>query len=265
VLESSPKTHTTSGMKFISWNVNGIRACLKKGFADFMKSSQADVYCLQEIKATEEQIPMEELPEDYQYFWYPAERKGYSGTALITRVAPLDVTFGMGEAEYDTEGRVVTAEFDDYFLVTVYTPNAKADLARLKYREEEWDPRFLAHLKKLEETKPVIACGDLNVAHKEIDLARPKENVGNAGFTDEERRGFQNFVDAGFMDTFRLFNSEGGNYSWWSYRAGARQRNIGWRIDYFIASESLEEHLTDAFILPDVLGSDHCPVGLELE
>lgn len=252
-------------MKLISWNVNGIRACLNKGFLDFMKATQADVYCLQEIKATVDQIPDVDWPEGYQFHWYPAERKGYSGTALITRKAPLNVSFGMGDLEYDTEGRVITAEFEDFFLVTVYTPNAKADLARLDYREKEWDPRFLKHLKELEASKPVVACGDLNVAHKEIDLARPKENVGNAGFTDEERRGFQNLVDAGFIDTFRVFNSEGGHYSWWSYRAGARQRNIGWRIDYFIASKALEERLSNAFILPEVTGSDHCPVGLEMD
>ena len=245
-----------------SWNVNGLRAVLGKGFADILQDMAPDVLCLQEIKAQPEQVDFE--PDGYEIIWHSAERKGYSGTAMLTRTKPQSVQRGMARID-DLEGRVLTAEFPDYFLVTVYTPNAKRDLSRLPYRENEWDPAFKDHLKDLEKTKPVIFCGDLNVAHKEIDLANPKSNRKNAGFTDEERRGFDNLVAAGFVDTFRLFEESGGHYTWWSWRAQARERNIGWRIDYFGASKALVPHITASTIRPDIHGSDHCPVELKLE
>jgi exodeoxyribonuclease-3 len=222
------------------------------------------VLCLQEIKAMQEQLPDEINPIDgYHAYFYSAEKKGYSGTAIYSKDEPISVSYGIGIEEHDNEGRVLTAEYEDFFLVNVYTPNVKPDLSRLPYREV-WDAEFLEYLKHLEETKPVVVCGDLNVAHKEIDLARPKQNVGNAGFTDEERQGFTNIIEAGFIDTFRMFNENPEHYSWWSYRGGARDRNVGWRIDYFCASEALRENISDAFILPEVKGSDHCPVGLHL-
>ncbi len=249
-------------MKLISWNVNGIRAVIKKGFYDFVAECDPDILCLQETKAQPDQVELE-LPQ-YSGHWNSAVKKGYSGVLILTKVEPLAVIKGMGIEKHDQEGRVITAEFNDFYLVTVYTPNAKRELLRLPYRSEEWDVAFLDFVKALEKQKPVIFCGDLNVAHKEIDLANPKTNRRNAGFTDEERAGFDNIVDAGFIDTFREFESEGGHYSWWSYRAGARARNVGWRIDYFCISKSLRPKLENAFILPDVMGSDHCPVGIDI-
>ena len=249
-------------MRFISWNVNGIRACMEKGFMDFFKEADADIFCLQETKLQEGQISME-LPGYYQY-WNYAEKKGYSGTALFTKTEPLMVTYGMGIEEHDKEGRVITAEYEDYFFVTVYTPNAKEDLKRLDYRVQ-WEADFLAYLKKLEESKPVIFCGDLNVAHKEIDLKNPKNNHNNAGFTEEERGCFTTLLENGFIDTFRYFYPDMKDmYSWWSYRFQARSRNTGWRIDYFVTSNVLEDKLLDAVIHTQILGSDHCPVELAL-
>ncbi len=250
-------------MKILSWNVNGIRAAQKKGFADFMTESNPDIICLQETKARPEQVELD-LPEYHQY-WNSAEKKGYSGTAIFSKEKPLSVKNDMDIPEHDTEGRVIAAEYSDYYLVTVYTPNAKRGLLRLDYRSESWDPDFLAYMKELEKHKPVIFCGDLNVAHTEIDLANPKSNRKNAGFTDEERAGFDNILAAGFIDTFREFESGGGHYTWWSYMGGARARNVGWRIDYFCISPALRPRLQSAFILPDVMGSDHCPVGIVLD
>lgn len=249
-------------MKLISWNVNGLRACMKKGFAEFVQQSDADVICLQEVRALPEQVDFN-IP-GYTMIWNPALKRGYSGTAFLTRRTPLAVFPGMGIAEHDTEGRVLTAEFDDLFLVTVYTPNAKRELTRLDYRENQWDKDFLKFVRKLEKKKPVVFCGDLNVSHKDIDLANPKSNRGNAGFTDEERAGFDRIVKAGFIDTFREFETGGGHYSWWSNRPGVRERNVGWRLDYFLISAVLRPRLIAASILADVLGSDHCPVVVEL-
>ena len=249
-------------MKLISWNVNGLRACVEKGFLDYFKEAQADVFCLQETKLQEGQIELE-LPGYFQY-WNYAEKKGYSGTAMFTRKEPLSVTYGMGVEEHDHEGRVITAEFEDFYLVTVYTPNAQRELTRLEYRMR-WEEDFLKYLKGLEEKKPVIFCGDLNVAHQEIDLKNPKSNRGNAGFTDEERRCFGKLLENGFVDTFRHFYPDvTGAYSWWSYMFQARAKNAGWRIDYFLASQALTDRLADAKIHPEVQGSDHCPVELEI-
>ena len=249
-------------MKLISWNVNGLRACVEKGFLDYFKEAQADVFCLQETKLQEGQIELE-LPGYFQY-WNYAEKKGYSGTAMFTREKPLNVTYGMGVEEHDHEGRVIAAEFEDYYLVTVYTPNAQRELTRLEYRMR-WEEDFLKYLKGLEEKKPVIFCGDLNVAHQEIDLKNPKSNRGNAGFTDEERRCFGKLLENGFVDTFRHFYPDvTGAYSWWSYMFQARAKNAGWRIDYFLASQALTDRLVDAKIHPEVQGSDHCPVELEI-
>ena len=249
-------------MKLISWNVNGIRACVEKGFLDFFKEVDADVFCLQETKLQEGQIALD-LPGYYQY-WNYAEKKGYSGTAIFTKKEPLQVTYGIGVEEHDKEGRVITAEFEDFFVVTVYTPNAQRELTRLEYRMQ-WEEAFLAYLKKLEEKKPVVFCGDLNVAHKEIDLKNPKTNHHNAGFTDEERACFDKVIESGFIDTYRYFYPEKeGVYSWWSYMFQARAKNAGWRIDYFVVSESLKEKLKGADIHTQVLGSDHCPVELVL-
>ncbi len=250
-------------MKLISWNVNGLRACLKKGFADFVAVGDADVICLQEVRALPDQVDME-IP-GYTMIWNPALKRGYSGTAFLTRRMPLAVYPGMGYAEHDTEGRVLTAEFEEYFLVTVYTPNAKRELTRLDYRENEWDRTFLKFVRKLEKKKPVVFCGDLNVSHREIDLANPKSNRGNAGFTDEERAGFDRMVKAGFIDTFREFETGPGHYTWWSNRPGVRERNVGWRLDYFLISSVLRPRLIGASILADVLGSDHCPIVVELD
>ena len=250
-------------MKLISWNVNGIRAAINKGFLEFYNNADADILCVQETKARPEQVDFD--VNGYHQYWNSAEKKGYSGTAVFTKIKPLDVQLGMGIPEHDKEGRVITLEFSDFFLVNVYTPNSQRGLARLAYREKKWDVDFLKYTKALEKKKPVIFCGDLNVAHKEIDLANPKSNRKNAGFTDEERAGFDNIVAAGFIDTFREFNQEPGQYSWWSYRMNARARNIGWRIDYFCISKGLRPELKDAFIAPDIMGSDHCPVGIILE
>lgn len=250
-------------MKLISWNVNGLRAVLKKNFLEFLADENPDVLCLQETKCSPDDV--EQLwPASYATYWNCAEKKGYSGTAIFTRRRPLRVTNGMGLAEHDREGRVITAEYDDFFLVNVYTPNSKRGLERLPYRQE-WDAAFLKFLKKLERTKPVVFCGDLNVAHTEIDLANPKANVRNHGFTIEERNGFSALVRAGFVDTFREFEKGGGHYTWWSPLAGARARNVGWRIDYFLISAALRPRLKRAAILAQVTGSDHCPVMIMLD
>lgn len=249
--------------KMISWNVNGIRACLTKGFMDFFNEADADVFCLQETKVQEGQVELK-LPGYHQY-WNYAEKKGYSGTALFCKEEPKSVACGIGIEEHDKEGRVITAEFEQYYVVTCYTPNSKDALARLDYRME-WEDAFLAYLKKLEEKKPVVFCGDLNVAHKEIDLKNPKSNRKNAGFTDEERGKFTALLEAGFVDTFRYFYPDTeGAYSWWSYRFSARAKNAGWRIDYFCVSEVLKDKLAGATIHTDVLGSDHCPVEVDIE
>jgi len=249
-------------LKLISWNVNGLRACLGKGFLDFFHQADADVVCLQETKLQPHQIELE-LPGYHQY-WNSAEKKGYSGTAVFTRKEPLSVTYGIGMPEHDTEGRVITAEYEDFFLVCCYTPNAQRELTRLAYRME-WEDAFRAYLKGLDGQKPVILCGDLNVAHQDIDLKNFKSNRGNAGFTDEERGKMTKLLSAGFTDTFRwLYPEVTGAYSWWSYMYHAREKNAGWRIDYFIVSDRLRERIADSRILPEVMGSDHCPVELEL-
>ena len=248
--------------KLVSWNVNGLRACVKKGFLDVMNELDADVFCIQETKLQEGQIDLD-LPEYYQ-FWNYAEKKGYSGTAVFTKEKPLSVQNGIGVEEHDREGRVITLEYEDYYLVTCYTPNSQTELRRLSYRME-WEDAFRCYLKTLEEKKPVILCGDLNVAHKEIDLKNPKTNHKNAGFSDEERAKFTELLEAGFIDTFRYFYPDvTGAYSWWSYRFKAREKNAGWRIDYFCVSECLEDRLAEAMIHTDIMGSDHCPVSLIL-
>ena len=250
-------------MKLISWNVNGLRACMTKGFMDFFKDADADIFCLQETKLQAGQIELE-LPGYHQY-WNYAEKKGYSGTAVFSKKEPVSVAYGIGIEEHDHEGRVITLEYPEFFVVTVYTPNSQDGLARLSYRMR-WEDDFLAYLKKLEAKKPVIFCGDLNVAHKEIDLKNPKTNRKNAGFTDEERQKMTVLQENGFVDTFRYFYPDReGIYSWWSYRFQARSKNAGWRIDYFMVSESLKEKLSDAVIDTQVLGSDHCPVELILK
>ena len=249
-------------MKLISWNVNGLRACVNKGFLDFFKEIDADIFCIQESKLQEGQITLD--LDGYHQYWNYAEKKGYSGTTVFTREEPLSVSYGIGMEEHDREGRVITLEYPEFYLVTVYTPNSQNELARLPYRMQ-WEEDFLAYLKKLEEKKPVIFCGDLNVAHKEIDLKNPKTNRKNAGFTDEEREKFSQLLDAGFVDTFRYFYPEQeGIYSWWSYRFKAREKNAGWRIDYFCVSECLKEKLQDAKIHTEIMGSDHCPVELDI-
>lgn len=249
-------------MKIVSWNVNGLRSVLGKGFVDYLREESPDVICLQEIKVMPDQVDRDWC-DGYEVFWNSAERRGYSGTLVLTKRAPVGVEAGVGCAIGDAEGRLQTVEFDDFFLVNVYTPNAKGDLSRLDYRTQVWDPAFRRHVVGLSARKPVVFCGDLNVAHTEIDLANPKSNRKNAGFTDEERAAFGAHLDAGFIDTFRLFESGGGHYSWWSYRAGARARNVGWRIDYVCVSESARDRVGNAFIRPQVMGSDHCPVGIE--
>ena len=249
--------------KLISWNVNGLRACVTKGFLDYFREADADVFCLQETKLQAGQIDLP-LPGYHQY-WNYAEKKGYSGTAMFTKEEPLSVSCGIGAEEHDKEGRVITAEFPDYYVVTCYTPNSQDGLARLPYRRE-WNAAFLAYLKGLEEKKPVVFCGDLNVAHREIDLKNPKTNRKNAGFTDEEREDFTALLDAGFIDTFRYFYPDAEEiYSWWSYRFKAREKNAGWRIDYFCVSESLKDRLESASIHTEVYGSDHCPVEVVLK
>lgn len=247
-------------MKLISWNVNGIRACVQKGFLDFFKEEDADIFCIQESKLQEGQIDLD--LKGYHQYWNYAEKKGYSGTAVFTKQEPLSVSYGLGIEEHDKEGRVIACEFEDFYLVTVYTPNSKSELARLDYRMI-WEDEFRSYLKRLEEVKPVIVCGDLNVAHQEIDLKNPKSNRKNAGFTDEERGKFTELLDAGFIDTFRHFYPDTeGVYSWWSYRFKAREKNAGWRIDYFCTSESLKDRLVSAKIHTEIFGSDHCPIEL---
>ena len=249
-------------MKLISWNVNGIRACMEKGFLSFFERENADIFCLQETKVQEGQIKLD-LKNYYQY-WNYAEKKGYSGTAIFTKEQPLSVKYGIGINELDNEGRVITLEFESFYLVTVYSPNSQRGLARLEYRIR-WEDEFLKYLKTIEQHKPVIFCGDLNVAHKEIDLKNPKSNRKSAGFTDEERDCFDKLIENNFIDTFRYFYpAKEEAYTWWSYFSKARERNIGWRIDYFCTSDSLKYDLKDAIIYSDVFGSDHCPVGLEV-
>lgn len=264
-------------MKLYSWNVNGIRAVHnKKLFIPFVEKHQPDILCLQETKAQQGQSEVD-LPE-YEEYWNSAEKKGYSGTAIFTKIKPKAVINGLpvdiekkygliadGYGDPNKEGRVVAAEFDKFYVVTVYTPNAKEDLSRVPLRHKQWDPAFLAYCKELEKKKPVIFCGDLNVAHTEDDLARPKENKGKKGFTEEEREGFENFLKAGFVDTFRIFTKGNGHYSWWTHWANARARNVGWRIDYFLVSDSLKNKIKSAKIHADVMGSDHCPVSIELD
>ena len=264
------------GMKLITWNVNGIRAVFNKGLlVPFIEKENPDIICFQETKAQEHESPVD-LP-DYNEYWHSAHKKGYSGVAIFSKTEPLSVQLGFSDAiakKYElkdgygdttTEGRVITAEFKDFYIVTVYTPNAKDDLSRIEMRHDMWDKAFLEYIKSLEKKKPVIFCGDLNVAHTEDDLARPKENVGKKGFTTEERKGFENFLNAGFVDTFRLFTKGNGHYTWWSHFANARARNIGWRIDYFLVSGKMKSKIKSTKILPEVIGSDHCPVILELK
>ena len=250
-------------MKLISWNVNGLRACVQKGFLDIFKELDADMFCIQESKLQEGQISLE--LEGYHQYWNYAIKKGYSGTAIFTRREPMSVAYGIGIEEHDQEGSVITLEFAEFYLVTVYTPNSQSELARLDYRMR-WEDAFLSYLKGLEEKKPIVFCGDLNVAHKEIDLKNPKTNRKNAGFTDEERGKFSTLLGQGFIDTYRYFYpDQEGIYSWWSYRFQARKKNAGWRIDYFCVSESLKEKLVDAKIHTEIMGSDHCPVELDID
>ncbi|MBQ2482906.1 MAG: exodeoxyribonuclease III [Bacteroidales bacterium] len=250
-------------MKLISWNVNGLRACEGKGFSDIFKKLDADIFCLQETKMQAGQLDMEFA--GYQSFWNYAEKKGYSGTAIFTRISPLKASYGIGIEEHDHEGRVITLEFESFFMVCVYTPNSQEELKRLDYRMK-WEDDFRAYLTGLDKRKPVIVCGDMNVAHKEIDLKNPKTNHNNAGFTDQEREKFTLLLEAGFTDTWRHFHPDmEGVYSWWSYRFQSRQRNTGWRIDYFLTSNSLKDRLKDAKIHTDILGSDHCPVELDID
>ena len=250
-------------MKLISWNVNGLRACVQKGFLDIFKELDADMFCIQESKLQEGQISLE--LEGYHQYWNYAIKKGYSGTAIFTRREPMSVAYGIGIEEHDQEGRVITLEFAEFYLVTVYTPNSQSELARLDYRMR-WEDAFLSYLKGLEEKKPIVFCGDMNVAHKEIDLKNPKTNRKNAGFTDEERGKFSTLLGQGFIDTYRYFYpDQEGIYSWWSYRFQARKKNAGWRIDYFCVSESLKEKLVDAKIYTEIMGSDHCPVELDID
>jgi exodeoxyribonuclease-3 len=247
--------------KILSWNVNGLRSVLTKGFEDWVRTERPDILALQEVRATAEQVALELA--DYHFAWNPAQKKGYSGTAVFSRIKPLSHQIGMGIPEHDNEGRVLTVEYPDYYLANVYTPNAQPELARLSYRQE-WDRVFFDFLQKLEVRKPVIVGGDFNVAHQEIDLARPKANRRNAGFTDEERDGFQRYLNHGLLDSFRCFEPGPGHYTWWSQRSNCRQKNIGWRIDYILVSQSLGPRLRRAWILKDVMGSDHAPVGLEI-
>lgn len=252
-------------MKLISWNVNGLRACVKKGFMEYFKEQDADIFCIQESKLQEGQIDLSEMLEGYHDYWNYAEKKGYSGTAIFSKKEPLSVSYGIGIEEHDKEGRVITLEFEDFYMVTVYTPNAQQELKRLEYRMS-WEDEFRLYLMKLDKIKPVVVCGDLNVAHKEIDLKNFKTNRGNPGFSDEEREKMTILLGSGFVDSFRYFYPEvTGRYSWWSYRANARANNSGWRIDYFLVSEKLKERIKDADIHHDVMGSDHCPVVLYMD
>ena len=249
-------------MKFISWNVNGIRACVNKGFEEFFRQIDADIFCIQETKCQPGQIDLEF--ERYTSYWNSAEKKGYSGTAIFTKQKPLQVQYGIGIEEHDKEGRVITLEYDNFYMVNIYTPNSKRELERLDYRQI-WEDEIRNYLLNLNTKKPVIMCGDLNVAHQEIDLKNPKTNRGNAGFTDEEREKMTALLSAGFIDTYRyLYPEKEGAYSWWSYMGRAREKNVGWRIDYFIVSESIKDKIKEATIYPEVMGSDHCPVGLEV-
>ena len=249
-------------MKLFSWNVNGLRACVRKGFLDYFEELDGYIFCLQEIKLQEGQIDLD--LEGYHQYWNYAEKKGYSGTAIFTKEEPVSVSYGLGIEKHDKEGRVITLEFEKFYLVNVYTPNSQRELTRLDYRME-WEDDFRNYLKELDEVKPVILCGDLNVAHNEIDLKNPSTNKRNAGFTDEERGKMTELLNAGFIDSFRYFYPDKeGAYSWWSYMRKSRERNVGWRIDYFIVSEKLEDAMADAKIHPDIMGSDHCPVSLEL-
>ena len=250
-------------MKLISWNVNGIRACVNKGFTEFFDKIDADIFCIQETKCQPGQIELNF--EGYKAYWNSAERKGYSGTAIFTKKEPMNVTYGIGIEEHDKEGRVITLEFENFYMVNIYTPNAKRGLERLDYRQI-WEDEIRNYLLKLNEIKPVIMCGDLNVAHEEIDLKNPKSNRGNAGFTDEEREKMTELLHSGFIDSFRfLYPDKTDSYSWWSYMGKAREKNVGWRIDYFIVSEDIKDKIKEAMIYPEVMGSDHCPVGLIIE
>ena len=249
-------------MKILSWNVSGMRAIMKKGFMDFMKSSRPDIICLQEVKAQKEHVELK-LPI-YEQYWNPALRPGYAGTAVLSKIKPAKVKYGMGKKAHDKEGRVVTLEFPKFYLINVYTPNSGRGLPRLSYRQE-WDKAFLSYMKGLDKKKPVMVCGDLNVAHKEIDLANPKSNKRNAGFTEEERTGFDKIINAGFVDSFREFHKGKGQYTFWVYFANARKRNVGWRIDYVLVSKRFMKHVKRSYILPKVMGSDHCPIGLEVK
>ncbi len=249
-------------MKFISWNVNGFRACLGKGFEEFFKEVDADFFCIQETKMQPGQAEFE--TPDYHQYWYSAEKKGYSGTAIFAKKEPLSVSYGLGIEEHDHEGRAITLEYEDFYLLCVYTPNAQRELARLSYRME-WEDALREYMKSLDSKKPVIYCGDLNVAHEEIDLKNPKTNHFSAGFSDEERGKFTELLEAGFKDTFRTLYPEKVQYSWWSYMYGARAKNVGWRIDYFVVSDRIIDKVKDSFILNEIMGSDHCPVGIEIE
>ena len=249
-------------MKFISWNVNGFRACLTKGFAEFFKEVDADFFCIQETKMQPGQAEFE--TPDYHQYWYSAEKKGYSGTAIFAKKEPLSVSYGLGIEEHDHEGRAITLEYEDFYLLCVYTPNAQRELARLSYRME-WEDALREYMKELDSKKPVIYCGDLNVAHEEIDLKNPKTNHFSAGFSDEERGKFTELLEAGFKDTFRSLYPEEVRYSWWSYMYGARAKNVGWRIDYFVVSDRILDKVKDSFILNEIMGSDHCPVGINID
>ena len=249
-------------MKFISWNVNGFRACLTKGFEEFFKEIDADFFCIQETKMQPGQAEFE--TPDYHQYWYSAEKKGYSGTAIFAKKEPLSVSYGLGIEEHDHEGRAITLEYEDFYLLCVYTPNAQRELARLSYRME-WEDALREYMKALDSKKPVIYCGDLNVAHEEIDLKNPKTNHFSAGFSDEERGKFTELLQSGFKDTFRSLYPEEVKYSWWSYMYGARAKNVGWRIDYFVVSDRIIDKVKDSFILNEIMGSDHCPVGIEID
>ena len=254
-------------MKLISWNVNGLRAAINKGFEDFFKQIDADIFCIQETKMQEDQIDdnMRRIFKEYNMYWNSAIKKGYSGTAIFSKNKPINVSYGIGISEHDNEGRVITLEFEDFYMVNIYTPNAKRGLERLDYRQI-WEDEIRKYLLELNKKKPVIMCGDLNVAHNEIDLKNPKSNRGNAGFTDEERGKMTELLDAGFTDSFRyLYPDKTDSYSWWSYMGKAREKNVGWRIDYFIVSSNIKEKIKDALIYPEVMGSDHCPVGVVIE
>ena len=254
-------------MKLISWNVNGLRAAMTKGFEDFFKKENADIFCIQETKMQESQIDenIKNMLGDYYVYWNSAEKKGYSGTAIFSKIKPINVTYGIGIEEHDKEGRVITLEFKEFYMVTIYTPNSKRELERLEYRQI-WEDEIRKYLSELDKRKPVIMCGDLNVAHKEIDLKNPKTNRRNAGFTDEERNKMTELLDNGFVDSFRyLYPDKEECYTWWSYMFDAREKNVGWRIDYFIVSQKIKERIEEAEIYQDILGSDHCPVGLEIK